>query len=680
MIYRKGFGSGGTNMDADSGNLYRNNVTSAVNWRGTAGIMPGLGPYLQDNASTAYNNVMAQLNFARDQGGNGVQIFSYTDLLGGNAVDAEVRRAWLDFLAANNAAPPVASVTDFETDEGYFPTAITFSGSNVNVAPTSTADRTTEDAHGGAASQRLTINKAGAGTFLARHLSGTGTGGGAPASNIEFPSVGAVGFWLKTTARDVEIAPAVDDNTANTSTERGYFQNVIADGQWHFYEWMLNDPTHWDAWAGTGADGTVESRFTLDSIQFRGSEDVNVLLLDDVVFDATAVAADQWTLDTSININSPDTNWRNSANWQGGVPNAPGAVANFLRRASSAQTVTVDGPVTVGHVTFDNSNSYTLAGPGTITMDVTSGNASLTVRNRGTHHISAPVAFADDTTFNVDHKAALHLTGALDNTAGKALTKSGDGTLELSGPQTHGAGASFTATAGTTNFNTNAGMPTSRTLAIAASGPGTRVNLNTTQHLAAVNVSGGATIGIAPGGQWTVTASSVNVGGGGRFDLADNVFVIDYDGASPADDVRSMIGAAHAGGAWTGDGITSTSADANHGLGFTEQDDTSIVVTLARYGDADLSGNVNLNDFNRLASNFGSTAAIWSEGDFNYDGSVNLTDFNLLAGNFGLAAAGTSVTSQEWAALAAAVPEPAHGGGVVAAASVAALRRRRRAS
>ena len=183
MIYRKGFGSGGTNMDADSGNLYRANVTSAMNWRGTAGIMPGLGIYMQDNTATAYNNVMAQLNFARDQGGNGVQLFSYTDLLGGNAVDAEVRRAWLDFLAANNTAPPVASLTNFEADEGYFPTNITFSGTNVNVAPTSTADRTTEDAHAGAASQKLTINKAGAGTFLARHVAGIGTPA-APASNL----------------------------------------------------------------------------------------------------------------------------------------------------------------------------------------------------------------------------------------------------------------------------------------------------------------------------------------------------------------------------------------------------------------------------------------------------------------------------------------------------------------
>ena len=37
---------------------------------------------------------------------------------------------------------------------------------------------------------------------------------------------------------------------------------------------------------------------------------------------------------------------------------------------------------------------------------------------------------------------------------------------------------------------------------------------------------------------------------------------------------------------------------------------------------------------------------------------MNLGDFNLLAGNFGLSAAGSEVTPQDWANLAAAVPEP----------------------
>ena len=38
-------------------------------------------------------------------------------------------------------------------------------------------------------------------------------------------------------------------------------------------------------------------------------------------------------------------------------------------------------------------------------------------------------------------------------------------------------------------------------------------------------------------------------------------------------------------------------------------DATSVRLRLTRYGDADLSGFVNLNDFNRLATNFGLSSA-----------------------------------------------------------------------
>jgi hypothetical protein len=88
-------------------------------------------------------------------------------------------------------------------------------------------------------------------------------------------------------------------------------------------------------------------------------------------------------------------------------------------------------------------------------------------------------------------------------------------------------------------------------------------------------------------------------------------------------------------------------------------DATSILIRYTRYGDANLDGTVGLPDFNRLAAHFGGTNKFWHEGDFNYDAVVNLDDFNLLAANFGLAASHGGPTPADWAALAAAVPEPA---------------------
>lgn len=672
MIYRKGFGAGGTNMNADSGDLYRNNVTAAVNWRGSAGIMPGLGTYLQDDATNAYNNVTAQLNYARDRGANGVQVFSFSDLLGGNAVDAEVRRAWLDFVAANNTRPAAAAITDFEADEGYFPTNITFSGSNVNVAGTSTADRTTAEARSGLASQQLTINKTGAGTFLARHVSGIGTPA-SPASNITFPSIGSIGFWLKTSTPDLEVAPAVDDNTANTSTERGYFQNVIADGQWHFYQWFLNDPTHWDAWAGANTNGDVAALFTLDSIQFRGSAAANVLFLDDVTFDAAAVAPYQWTLDSGVNVNASDTRWHNAANWQGGVPNASGAAANFLRRATGPQTVLVDAPAVVGTLAFDNNHAYTLAGAGTITIDAAPGDQGLvSVRNRGQHAVQTSIAFADDAALFVDHKATLTLAGAMDNTSGRTLRRTGDGTLIISGPQAHGTGALLSIEGGATVIQTNAGSTSSKRLSIDAAGAGVRVELSVGQHLAALTARDSAVVTLAGGGDRFVHTRSVQASGGGRIDLNDHRMTVDYDGVSPLATVAGLIASSYNGGDWLGAGLTSGAAAgtatnpsaARTGLGVAEASDlfasfpgsflgepvdaTTVLIRYTLLGDANLDATVNIADFSRLAAHFNAPAR-WFNGDFTYDGVAGIGDFALLAANFNLALP---------AARPAAAPEP----------------------
>jgi hypothetical protein len=95
-------------------------------------------------------------------------------------------------------------------------------------------------------------------------------------------------------------------------------------------------------------------------------------------------------------------------------------------------------------------------------------------------------------------------------------------------------------------------------------------------------------------------------------------------------------------------------------------------------GDANFDGVVNLSDFNVLASNFGTqTGATWQRADFNFDGVVNLNDFNLLAGNFGQTVSGPGVTPDDWAALGAAVPEPASCLAAGLGVAAATLRQRR---
>ena len=139
-----------------------------------------------------------------------------------------------------------------------------------------------------------------------------------------------------------------------------------------------------------------------------------------------------------------------------------------------------------------------------------------------------------------------------------------------------------------------------------------------------------------------------------RLDLANNAMIIgDTPGPEVESAVGQYIGSGFSSGNWTGNGITSSQTDlvgsGHFGLGYGEVGALGLseflgrpvqagdtVVRYTRYGDANVDGTVSLADFNALAANFGSTAAVWRQGDFNYDRLVNLADFNLLAGNFGL--------------------------------------------
>jgi hypothetical protein len=190
-------------------------------------------------------------------------------------------------------------------------------------------------------------------------------------------------------------------------------------------------------------------------------------------------------------------------------------------------------------------------------------------------------------------------------------------------------------------------------------------------------------------------SGTFTVHGSNTLDVRAGALVHDYSGPSPLADVRAKIVSGYANNTWTGTGIRSSAAaaDDNLALGYAEAsalfatfpatfmgesiDPTTLLVRLVRNGDANLDGTVNLDDFNRLASSFGSGNALWDDGDFNYDALVNLTDFNLLAANFGLGAAGPTVTPNDWFALTAAVPEPVGATLAVVALSAVVARRRR---
>ncbi|QDU72509.1 hypothetical protein [Mucisphaera calidilacus] len=186
---------------------------------------------------------------------------------------------WLDDLPFDDTGGEPGDITltlaDFEIDEGTFSYTPLYSGSNVGIE-NATADRTTGNAHTGVGSQRIEIEKAPrASSWMLRHTSG----GAFPENNTPFPAEGWISFWLRTSTPGVEVQIGLDDpDSADLSTRR----SVVADGQWHLYQWQLDDPEQWDAWA-TG-DGAITGPITtIDGIFLHGISDATIEL-DNVIY------------------------------------------------------------------------------------------------------------------------------------------------------------------------------------------------------------------------------------------------------------------------------------------------------------------------------------------------------------------------------------------------------------
>jgi hypothetical protein len=340
--------------------------------------------------------------------------------------------------------------------------------------------------------------------------------------------------------------------------------------------------------------------------------------------------ANNWNVDSG-------GNWSSAANWSSGVPNSVGAAAILGDRITAPRTITVDAPVTVGRIEFNNANAYTLAGASTLTLDVSTGDAALAVES-GSHVIGAPLTLADNTLITVTPAASsLSLTGQL-GANGAMVTKAGAGSLKAN----HVRAATLAINDGTVELEPSGG----------------------TSVLGALSIAGDA----------TPTAT---------LDLANNAAIVNYAGTSPAATVRQQIiagrGGVGLGKTWEGMGITSSAAAAavatepeSRSIGFAENatmplgpyttfrgqpvDDTTVLLALTRTGDANLDGVVNDDDVTIVGATYapGVAGASWAIGDFDYNGFVDDDDITLLGAFYDPAA--PPIAAPEGVT---AVPEPA---------------------
>ena len=163
--------------------------------------------------------------------------------------------------------PGVQIFDDFEGSDGRgsggrFDKSVTFSPQTKGLTNSFTVV-TADDSFTHSYSQKLGLFDDTADTkgWTLRHSSGSGSPVSNVAINLTSGDDGYVGFWLRvlTSSGDTPslTASLILDSGAGggTLTDAGVARSVNVDGQWHFYEWNLDNAADWTQWKDR--DGVV---------------------------------------------------------------------------------------------------------------------------------------------------------------------------------------------------------------------------------------------------------------------------------------------------------------------------------------------------------------------------------------------------------------------------------------
>lgn len=325
--------------------------------------------------------------------------------------------------------------------------------------------------------------------------------------------------------------------------------------------------------------------------------------------------------------------WAATANWSGAsIPEFAGAVASFTSAISTSTTITLDANWTVGGITFNNSNSYTVT-PGTngsLTMDNGGITATATITdNGGTHCLSAPMILNSNLLVTVSNAGdTMKLWGVISGAGG--LTVAGSGTVGLTGLNTFQGGAVING--GSLNIAGAGALPAGSPI---VNNSALVIKANTTAGN--ISGSGALTIGSSTststavltltGGSGASSVSSLTINPGSTLDIGNNSLTLNYTGSTPEAAIAAAIASGYNGGTWTGTGITSGIAAANAGafaIGYTDSSTdpgdglqpNQLLIEATIPGDANLDGVVNFLDLVTVVQHFNTTGNDWFTGDF----------------------------------------------------------------
>ena len=340
---------------------------------------------------------------------------------------------------------------------------------------------------------------------------------------------------------------------------------------------------------------------------------------------------------------SADDRWEESGNWTTVVAPGPGSAVVF--DAVAPHPPTLHQAESVAGVKFHTAR-WTILGSSTLTI----GAVGITSAGAGANTIAPPVAMAANSTWTTAAGNTLAVTG--DVTGGsRTLVKSGAGTLVL----------------------------------------GKARGLN------GLTLSAGR-LELLAGGTGILATRTLSISPGATLDIADNALIVNYSVvANPCAQVAAWVASGLRGGPtgwWDGTGMTSSAAaaeadkltavglldnadpDAGGKTAFAGEtvDATSLLIMYTWWGDANLDGVVDANDYDIIDRGFLFTpnpATPWYTGDFNYDGAIDANDYDRIDKAF------LFQTGPLAGGPASPTPEPATMALLGLGAAMALLRRKR---
>src|SRR5207237_9755858 len=133
----------------------------------------------------------------------------------------------------------------------------TQSPTSAGASPSSFKVRIADDPYTNSYAQKIGIvdDASNPNGWYVRHVSG----GGAPSANEAIPLTagpdGSIGFFLRVLTNSAPASPLstqlILDSGATgggADSDAGVARSIVADGDWHYYEWDLDSPSDWTAW------------------------------------------------------------------------------------------------------------------------------------------------------------------------------------------------------------------------------------------------------------------------------------------------------------------------------------------------------------------------------------------------------------------------------------------------